>query len=558
MQRKTVAAHTLGCKVNQHETEAILELFRQAGYEVVDFNLPADVYLINTCTVTHLGDRKSRQAIRQARRRNPDALVVAAGCYAQRAPEEIARIGGADLIVGNPGKNRIVAMVEEAMAEEARRELAEAPLYPGGEECPEAEKQRRKSPGSEKRIPRLAVEDIMNARIFEELPLPLQQGRTRALVKIEDGCNQFCSYCIVPFVRGPVRSRQPEKILEEIALLVEHGYQEVVLTGIHTSAYGQDWERQRAREAGAGDSRRQEEAQPEFQKEFKEGTAGLGYLLERILKEIPQLKRLRLSSLEPVEVPPQVPELMRRYPAFCRHLHLPLQSGSDEILRLMRRPYSTREYAAIVENLRQQVPGLAITTDVMVGFPGETEERFEESFSFIRRMAFSNLHVFKYSSRPGTAAEKLPGQVPFAVKEERSRRLLRLAEELRRSFAQRFLGKELEVLLEEPLAVKRKIEREYGSRGFGAGELSGEYQHGISGFFGERFDEGALSVNAGQLAGEFWEGYSDNYLRIAVFVPCGREARGKLVRVRLATAGKDFSIGEIIGKWQEFKEAEAN
>lgn len=499
--RKTVAAHTLGCKVNQHETEAVLELFRRAGYEIVDFNSPADVYLINTCTVTHLGDRKSRQVIRQARRRNPAALLVVMGCYAQRAPEEMARIEGVNLIVGNQDRTCLVGIVEGL-----RRELNE----------PET--------ADFSRFPRCMVKDIRNACDFEELPLPLQQGRTRALVKIEDGCNQYCSYCIVPLVRGPVRSRPAEKILEEIALLVEHGYQEVVLTGIHTSAYGQDWQRPQggkntaAKEEGSG--------LPEERAQEKAGSA-LGYLLERILREIPQLKRLRISSLEPTEVPPQVPELMRRYPAFCRHLHLPLQSGNDAILALMRRPYTTQQYAGIVEQLRSQVPGLAITTDVMVGFPGETEAHFEDSFCFIRQMGFSNLHVFKYSPRPGTAAEKLPGQVPFAAKEERSRRLLHLAEELRFSFAAQFLGEELEVLLEEP------------------------FEKSFEESFKELFEEPAVFPEplSSPLAGvEFWEGYSDNYLRIAVPLPWGSNARGKLVRVRLVKAGTDYSRGEIIGK----------
>jgi threonylcarbamoyladenosine tRNA methylthiotransferase MtaB len=453
---KSVAAHTLGCKVNQHETESLLEMFRRRGYQVVDFESRASVYIVNTCTVTHLGDRKSRQVIRQAVKRNPEARVVVTGCYAQRAPEEISDIPGVSLVLGTRERSRIVDLVEELSADPSQ------------------------GPG-----PLQVVSDISRCREFEELPIALERGRTRAMVKVQEGCSQFCSYCIVPYTRGPVRSRREEEIIREISALVENGYQEVVLTGIHTSAYGQDRVVQGKREAD------------------------LATLVEDILREVPGLARLRISSVEPIEVPDSITGLMNRYPALCRHLHLPLQSGNDQVLKLMRRPYSSSQYAGIVKDLRRRVKVLAVTADVMVGFPGEGEEHFENSYRLIEDLELSDLHVFKYSQRPGTPAAALPDQVPPPVKEERSRRLLELAGRLRQSFAQGFLGTAREVLIEQPVPGNRRLTR------------------------------GGPDTTV-------WEGYTDNYLRVAVELPRGEAARGRLVRVKLTGSGWDMLSGEII------------
>ncbi|NPV90230.1 MAG: tRNA (N(6)-L-threonylcarbamoyladenosine(37)-C(2))-methylthiotransferase MtaB [Firmicutes bacterium] len=458
---KSVAAHTLGCKVNQHETESLLEMFRRRGYEVVDFDSPASVYIINTCTVTHLGDRKSRQVIRQAAKRNPEAKVVVTGCYAQRAPEEIAGIPGVSLILGNRGRDQLVDLVEGISGGDSGKEDA---LTPG---------------------PRRVVSDISRCREFEELPFALERGRTRAMVKVQEGCSQFCSYCIVPYTRGPVRSRREEEIIREIAALVENGYREVVLTGIHTSAYGQD---------RIVDGKRE---------------ADLATLVEDILLQVPDLPRLRISSVEPVEVPDAIPDLMNRHPTFCRHLHLPLQSGDDRVLKMMRRPYTSSQYAAVVEGLRRRVEGLAVTADIMVGFPGETDQNFENSYRLVRDLGLSDLHVFKYSPRPGTPAAALSDQVPPPVKEERSKALLELAGRLRRDFARGFLGTTRGVLIEQQVPGKKQ--RPTGGSGTAV-----------------------------------WEGYTDNYLRVAVEVPGGEDARGRLARVKLTGLGWDMVLGEII------------
>ena len=320
---KTVAAHTLGCKVNQQETEAVLEFFRLQGFLVRDFDETADVYLINTCTVTHLGDRKSRQMIRRARRQNPYALVVVMGCYAQRAPGEIMEIPGVDLIIGNQDRAQILPQLADLLA---------------------AQKERVK--------PVNLVQDIRSARSFEELPLNLERNRIRAQVKVQDGCNQFCTYCIVPYTRGPVRSRPGERVVDEVSQLVAAGFKEIVLTGIHTSAYGLEW--------------RDEKGHP-----------NLADLVQIILEQVPGLQRLRISSLEPTEIPETLLEIMADSPVLCRHLHIPLQSGDDQILREMHRPYTAGQYLTIVERLRKAIPGLAITTDVMVGFPEKPRPIFK-------------------------------------------------------------------------------------------------------------------------------------------------------------------------------------
>ncbi|MDI6710013.1 MAG: tRNA (N(6)-L-threonylcarbamoyladenosine(37)-C(2))-methylthiotransferase MtaB [Bacillota bacterium] len=384
---KTVAFATLGCKVNQYETEGLAEQFARRGYDIVPFGGPADVYVVNTCTVTHIGDKKSRQLIRRARRANPAAFIVATGCYAQVAPDEVEAVG-ADLVVGTRGREHLAELVDERLG-------------------------RRDGP-------QRAVAEFDAACVFEELPISRTAGRARAYIKVQEGCRDFCTYCIVPHARGPLRSRPPERVLEEAARLVAHGYVEIVLTGTHLGAWGRDLA----------------------------GTPPLADLVSRVA-EVPGLLRLRLSSIEPLEITPALVGLMASSAVICPHLHIPLQSGDDEVLRRMGRRYTTREYALLVEHARSRIRDLAVTTDVMVGFPGETEEQFARSLAFVRRTAFSGLHVFKYSPRRGTPAAAFPAQVPAAVKEKRSDALLALDGDLRQAFASRYVGRTVEVLVEE-------------------------------------------------------------------------------------------------------------
>ncbi|MCQ2559815.1 MAG: tRNA (N(6)-L-threonylcarbamoyladenosine(37)-C(2))-methylthiotransferase MtaB, partial [Clostridia bacterium] len=384
--KKRVALLTLGCKVNQYESTAILEMLKAAGWQEVDFHEEADAYLVNTCTVTHIGDRKSRQMLRRAARRNPQAIIAALGCYAQVAPEELAALPEIDLVLGNGDKNRLPEIL--------------AGLVKGKKE--------------------IIVHPRSELQEFEEFPAVASTCRTRAFLKIQEGCNNFCSYCIIPYARGSLRSRDPQRALAESRQLVAEGFKEIVLTGIHTGAYGQE----------------------------KPGSWHLADLL-RQMRTIPGLKRLRLSSLEPMDCNAEIIELLAEGQPFCPHLHIPLQSGSDAVLRQMHRHYNCREFAQLVANIRQKIANAALTTDVIVGFPGETEEQFAESCQFIRQMGFAALHVFKYSPRQGTLAAGFPHQVPEETKEERSRRLLKLAAELRQNYAQDFVGQSLSVLVEE-------------------------------------------------------------------------------------------------------------
>jgi len=388
MKQKKVAVCTLGCKVNQYESATLAGLFRDRGYEVVDCGSYADVYIINTCTVTHLGDRKSRQLIRRATRHNPEAVVVVTGCYAQASPEEVSSIPGVDLVVGTHNRFGLVDLVESAAKEKA---------------------------------PLNKVQDFGTEEDFEELLVRPCQPRTRALLKIQDGCESFCAYCIVPYVRGPLRSRRPEKVLDEARRLVNEGYKEIVLTGVHTGAYGQDLK----------------------------GNIDLSDLICK-LGSVSGLLRLRLSSVEPNDITPRLLEVLAGAPVFCRHLHIPLQSGDDEILARMGRRYSSREYARLLEAIKVNMPGVAVTTDIMVGFPGETDRRFNNSYQFVKEMAFAGMHVFKYSSRRGTPAASFTGQVEPVVKERRSRLMITLAEEMAVKFAAAMLGQVVTVLVEKP------------------------------------------------------------------------------------------------------------
>lgn len=393
-----VALHNLGCKVNAYETEAMAELLRKAGYEIVAFEEQADVYVINTCTVTNMADRKSRQMLHKAKKMNPDALIVAAGCYVQAAignakrgqnvvgqPDlETLKKQGIDLVVGNDKKNQIVEIIREQQH---------------------------------------AIEDINDTkikRIFENLAIETMEEHTRAYMKIQDGCNQFCSYCIIPYARGRVRSRKLEEILKEALRLVHAGYQEVVLTGIHLSSYGMDLEEDRT-------------------------------LLDVIqeLGNITGIKRIRLGSLEPRIITEPFLEAISKIPSFCPQFHLSLQSGCDKTLERMNRKYTTREYLEGCQLIRRCFPEAAITTDIIVGFPGETEAEFAETMEFANTVQFSKIHVFKYSKRAGTKAAVMEHQVPEPVKTERSNQLQTLEQQLRIDYMKKLIGKEKEVLLEE-------------------------------------------------------------------------------------------------------------
>ncbi|MCL5935024.1 MAG: tRNA (N(6)-L-threonylcarbamoyladenosine(37)-C(2))-methylthiotransferase MtaB, partial [Firmicutes bacterium] len=321
---KTAAIYTLGCKVNQYESSAIGDMFRQAGYQVVDFEQPADVYVINTCTVTHLGDRKSRQIIRRAAKQNPAAVIAVTGCYAQTSPGEVLEIPGVDLVVGTKDKSRIVKLVEAYSGEKG---------------------------------PLNVVADVMASDCFEELPVPSEQGKTRAFLKIQEGCNSFCAYCIIPYARGPVRSRLPENVLNSAAELVQQGFKEIVLTGIHIGAYGQD---------------------------FSDRHIDLGRLVERLAK-VPGLVRLRLGSVEPHDINDALIQAVARNKNICRHLHIPLQSGDDEILAGMKRRYDTRRFEELIKGIYSTIEGIAITSDVIAGFPGETERHFQNTLNTVAR-----------------------------------------------------------------------------------------------------------------------------------------------------------------------------
>ena len=378
---------TLGCKVNQFETETMEGLFRARGYDVVPFEERADVYVINTCSVTHLSDRKSRQLIRRAARTNPAACIAVTGCYAQVAPEEIRALEGVRVVIGTKERARIVDYVEASLC---------ADTGVAG-----------------------TITDIMQARVFEDIPLHALPHRTRAFLKIEDGCQNFCTFCIIPYARGPVKSRELSAVAREMRLLVDAGFHEVVLTGIHLGAYGIDLP-----------------ARPTLADACRTALAEEG------------LRRLRLGSLESVELSADLLALMRTEPRFAAHLHLPLQAGSDAVLRAMNRHYDTAAFAALLADVRAAVPGVAISTDIIVGFPGETEEDFAAGMDFVRAMGFARMHVFPYSARRGTPAARRTDQVPPMVRKERAARMQALAEELAEAYHRSMLGSAVEVLFE--------------------------------------------------------------------------------------------------------------
>lgn len=440
---KTVAFHTLGCKVNQYESEAMMDLFKKAGYEIVDFAERADVYVVNSCTVTNEAARKSRQLARRAKRENPLATVAVVGCYTQVSPEEVQKINGVDLVIGTARRGDIVKLVEEVMA------------------------------GRKPSVDILKWKELTD---FEELKVNEFQETTRAYIKIEEGCNQFCSYCIIPYARGPVRSRDIESVVQEVKNLVAQGVREIILTGTHLGAYGHDWDDEES----------------------------LVRLLQK-LAVIEGLGHIRLSSIEVTEVTDSLLNLISSEEKLCPHLHLPLQSGSDKILRKMRRPYTTADFREVVEDIRRKIPDPALTTDVIVGFPGEEEEYFQESYNFIQEIGFSRLHVFPFSPREGTPAARMKGQIPGDIKKRYSKKLRDLNKELMLAYQRRHLGQVREAIIEE-----------------------------------RRDQETGLLT-----------GMTDNYIR--VLIDDDDSYQGRLVKVELtATHNYENALGKIIYSKQEF------
>ncbi|QDI89768.1 tRNA (N(6)-L-threonylcarbamoyladenosine(37)-C(2))-methylthiotransferase MtaB [Salicibibacter halophilus] len=431
----TVAFHTLGCKVNHYETEAIWQLFHKAGYEQSESQ--ADVYVINTCTVTNTGDKKSRQAIRRCIRQNPDAVICVTGCYAQTSPAEVMDIPGVDIVVGTQDRSKMIGYIEDF---------------------------------KRSREPINGVSNIMKTRVYEELDVPAFTDRTRASLKIQEGCNNFCTFCIIPWARGLLRSRQPEDVLAQARQLVSAGYKEIVLTGIHTAGYGED---------------------------FKD------YNFAALLRELEQvegLKRLRISSIEASQITDEVVDVVRNSDTIVNHFHIPLQAGSDTVLKRMRRKYTTAYYKERVQRLQDIFPDLAITTDVIVGFPGETEEEFRETYNFVRDLQFSEIHVFPYSKRTGTPAARREDQVDDDVKKQRVQQLISLSDQLAKDYASKHEGEVLEMIPEE-------ADKEDPDNGM-------------------------------------YIGYTSNYLKVKV--PAAADMVGKIIRVKMTKAGYPYNEAEFI------------
>lgn len=432
MTEKTIAFHTLGCKVNHYETEAMWQLFKNEGYDRVDFDQNADVFVINTCTVTNTGDKKSRQVIRRAIRKNPDAVVCVTGCYAQTAPKDIMEIPGVDIIIGTEDRDKLIGYVNQYHNE---------------------------------RQPINGVKNIMKKRTYEEMDVPYFTDRTRATLKIQEGCNNFCTFCIIPWARGLMRSRDPEKVIEQATQLVNEGYKEIVLTGIHTGGYGEDL------------------------KDYN-----LAQLL-RDLEEVEGLNRLRISSIEASQLTDEVIDVINDSNKIVRHLHIPIQSGSDTVLKRMRRKYTMEFFESRIIKLKEIMPNVAITSDVIVGFPGETEEEFMETYDFINRHHFSELHVFPYSIRTGTPAARMTDQVDENVKNERVHRLIELSDRLATSYAELFKDDVLEIIPEE--------------------------------------EKGGKLI-----------GHSDNYLKVEI--EGDASLTGELIKVKITEPGYPVSKGEVV------------
>lgn len=428
---KNVALRNLGCKVNSYEIEVMQQMLQEKGYNIVPFDEVADIYIVNTCTVTNIADRKSRQMLHRARQLNPEAIVVAVGCYVQTGRETIEKDDSIDLAIGNNRKKDIVTILEEYLREREKasdRSAATAPAPDGARAV-------------DKTLHGATILDINHTYEYEEMQLRQTAEHTRAYIKIQDGCNQFCSYCAIPYARGRVRSRKAEDVLAEVCDLAEKGYREIVLTGIHISSYGIDFDREQWTKGKSVETHRGEHLE-------YSGESKLIDLVER-LHEVEGIRRIRLGSLEPRIVTEETALRLAALPKVCPHFHLSLQSGCDETLRRMNRHYTTGEYYTSVKYLRSAFGNPAITTDVITGFPGETEEEFEQTKRFLEKVCFYEMHIFKYSKRAGTVAAEMPNQVPEPVKTVRSNELLELEKRQSKEFRSRYIGRQTEVLLEE-------------------------------------------------------------------------------------------------------------
>ena len=392
MSKRRAAFLTLGCKVNQYETDAMEEILEKAGYEIVSFKETADVYIINTCSVTNMADRKSRQMIHRAKKNNPDAIIVAAGCYVQAAEEELAKKNEADILVGNNKKKDIAQILEEYFA--AKEPEQEVPVV------------------SE-------VIDINHTKEYEDLIIHKVNEHTRAYIKIQEGCNRYCTYCIIPYARGPIRSRKPEEVIEEVKKLAENGFKEVVLTGIHVASYGLDL-----------------------------GNITLADIIEKV-HSVNGIERIRFSSMEPLAIDDDFVARMAKLPKVCDHYHLSLQSGCNRTLKRMNRKYNAEQYAEACERLRNTFPNVAITTDIIVGFPDETEEDFKESLAFAEKMKLDKIHTFPYSPKKGTPAAKMKNQISGDVKSQRSKEMIALSDKMNIDFLNNNIGKTVPVLFED-------------------------------------------------------------------------------------------------------------
>ncbi len=409
---KSVALHNLGCKVNSYELDVMQQMLVEKGYTIVPFDGPADIYIVNTCTVTNIADAKSRQMLHRARKRNPQAVVVAVGCYVQTGQDTIEKDDAVDLAIGNNRKKDLAEILERYLAGREKAGETGEPETSGG----------LSGQGGMAAVPRTPIchiIDINHTDEYEEMTLKRTAEHTRAYIKIQDGCNQFCSYCLIPYARGRVRSREQENIIREVEGIAREGYQEIVLTGIHISSYGMD-----------------------------RGDCELLQLLEK-LHEIEGIRRIRLGSLEPRIVTEEFAEKISAMPKVCPHFHLSLQSGSDTVLRRMNRKYDRETYFQATEYLRRFYEDPAITTDVIVGFPGETQEEFQETEEFLRRVKFFEMHIFKYSRRRGTRAAEMEGQLTEAEKGRRSAVLMELERQMSHAYRSELIGREVEVLFEE-------------------------------------------------------------------------------------------------------------
>lgn len=432
-----VAFSTLGCRVNVYESEAMAEKFIREGYEVVEANKKADVYVINTCTVTNMGDKKSRQIISRARRLNENSIIAVVGCYSQIAPKEVSDIPGVDVVLGTRNKGDVVYYVNKA------REEGKSQVH---------------------------VEGVLKNKKFEELNIEEYQDKTRAFLKIQDGCNRFCTYCIIPYSRGSVCSKDPKKVLEEVNKLAEHGFKEIILSGIHTASYGLDLE----------------------------GSVNLIDIIDEIEK-VEGIERIRIGSIEPAFFTPEVIEKIKGFKKLCPHFHLSLQSGCDATLKRMNRRYTAEEYAASVELLRKTMPDVSITTDVIVGFPGETDEEFNETYKFLEKIKLTKTHVFKYSPRKGTKAADMGDQIDGTIKEKRSKLLIELSNKNEKEFIEKFIGKEMDVLIETEVKGKNGV----------------------------------------------YEGYTRNYIKVQVPCTCA-DVTGKIVDIEIEKVEKEYGIAKLL------------